>query len=376
MLPCSVQGIEIMPVNSKKELKHFIEFPWSVYQDNSYWVPPLLSDRKSFFDPQKNPFYKHGEAQLFLAYHGNKPAGTIAAAINYTHNEIHQDKTGFFGFFECINNYDVAAALFNAASSWLKKKGMNIMRGPMNFTIHDPCGLLIDGFDLSPTLMMPYNHQYYVDFFDRFGFYKASDLFSYRTDKVSKNLSKACENSLEEEPGIRLIKASRSYFMKVMSGFKNVYNESMVNNWGYIPFTDEEFYYTTRNLKPVIDPDLTCVAEYNGKVAGYVLALPDYNVILRKLNGRIFPWLPFVFLLNRKKMETVRVIALAVKEEFRGTLLTALLYLQPIATALNKGYNNVEASWIHEDNTKMIKALERMEFKKCCTYRIYDYSIP
>lgn len=365
----------ISEVTTKKDLHRFIRFPYELYKDNPNWVPPLIIEREEFFNPKKNPFYEHGEVKLFLALDPyGKPVGRISAHLNFNHNDFYKDKTGFLGFFECIENYDAAESLFSAAASWLKSKGMETMRGPMNFSTNEECGLLIKGFDSPPVLMMTYNPAYYIDFFEKFGLNKAMDLIAYffPFKEVPPYITKAAERILKRNNNVVIRTINMKKFWDEVEIFKKIYNSAWESNWGFVPLTDKEIVKMAKDFKMIMDNDLIMIAEVNGKPAGFSLILPDYNMVLKKTNGRLFPSGIFKLLFGKKKIDTVRVLTMGVIEECRNLGIDILFYYYSFINGVKHGYNKAEFSWILEDNTMMNRILLRMGADPYKTYRIYD----
>lgn len=372
--------ISIKPVKTKSELNRFIKFPWKIYKNDPYWVPPLIMESKKYLNQKKNPFLKNAKVQLFIAYIGKEPVGTIGACVNYNHNMIHKDTTGFFGFFEAINDVSISKLLFDTAGQWLKENGMTVMRGPMNFSVHDPCGLLIDGFDSLPAIMMTYNPVYYVDLVSEYGFTKSTDLYAYRVDREGRVIPeylKQVAKEVEAIPGIRIKNLNYSGFAKEFQFIKDLYNSAMSRNWGYLPLSHEEFEYTMKSLKPIIVPDMVFFVYFNDDIVGFILPLPDINILLKKLNGRLFPTGIFKLLLGKKNVTGCRVFAIGIKPDYHDKRIGALLYLKFTEALLEKFKHGeyLEASWINESNKPMNRALNWLGLSINKTYRIYDYSL-
>ncbi len=378
----ATQELRVIPVQTPQELKQFIDFPYHLYRDDPYWVPPLRMDRKEMFNPDKFPFYEHADVQLFLALRGGQPVGTITAHINHTHNEFHGEKTGFFGFFETVEDYQVAEGLLQAAADWLQERGMDIIRGPMNFSTNEECGLLVDGFDSSPVVLMTYNPPYYADFIERAGFTKVQDLYAYwlAIDEVAdkngvvKNPKLArVVQKVRERSKIHIRKINMKDFDNEVERIKKVYNSAWEKNWGFVPMTDAEFDHLAESLKMVIDPHLVLVAERDGEVVGFSLTLPDVNQALKGTGGRLLPaiarllWYKWL-----KKFTICRVFAMGVVEEHRMRGISALFYYDTALNAVARGYTHAEMSWILESNLKMNLDTEAMGGKVYKTYRVYD----
>ncbi|MBI5326324.1 MAG: hypothetical protein HZB41_13805 [Ignavibacteriae bacterium] len=372
---------QINEVQDKKSLLKFVKSQWKFYQNNRNWVPPLISERMKILDVNKNPFYKHSKIKLFLAESNEGVIGRIAAIVNENHNITHNDKVGFFGFFECINNQETADALFAEAGKWLIAQGMNVMRGPMNPSTNDDLGCLIKGYEYPPVIMMPYNPEYYSELIEKAGFAKSKDLFAYKlkienfvTDKM-----KRLQNSLRERYKITIREVNfkrKSQFQKDVNTIKDIYNKAWEPNWGFVKMTDEEFDFMANDLKQVADPKLAMIAESDGKIAGFALALPDINQsLIYNKNGHLLPAL-WHLLTKKKKIDTVRIIVLGVLPEYQKTGIDSILYYEFLERGTNSYYRLGEAGWILEDNMMMNRGLTTtMNGENYKTYRIYDKPI-
>jgi hypothetical protein len=378
----SSQQLRVEPVRTPRQLKQFVDFPYHLYRNDPYWVPPLRMDRKAMFDREKFPFYEHADVELFLALRGDEPVGTITAHINHIHNQFHNEKTGFFGFFECIEDYEVAEALLNAAADWVRARGMDVLRGPMNFSTNEECGLLVDGFDSSPVALMTYNPPYYVQFMERAGFVKAQDLYAYwlDTDEVvskdgvvrNEKLARVVEK-VRARSRIVVRKINLKDFDNEVERIKKVYNSAWEKNWGFVPMTDAEFDHLAENLRSVIDPNLVLIAEIDGEPVGFSLTLPDINQALKGTGGRLIPALVRLLWYKMfKKFTICRVFAMGVVEQHRMKGISALFYYDTAINAAPRGYAHAEMSWILESNLMMNRDIQFMGGRVYKTYRIYD----
>ncbi len=372
-----MNNIQIQKVEGKRALMNFIKLPWKIYRDDPHWVPPLIRERKNFFNPQKNPFYRHSQIELFLAVDGTKPIGRIAALVNHNHNRFHQEKTGFFGFFEVPPQYPIAQRLLDQACCWLREKGMKVMRGPMNFSTNDECGLLIEGFDSSPTIMMPYNPPYYQEYMEKYGLEKAKDLYAYLIDhsqQPPERMIKVAERVKEKE-GLHIRQVNLKRFEDEVRLIKQIYNQAWSNNWGFVPMTDEEFDHLAKELKKLVVPELVLIAEVDDEPAGFSMALPDYNQALKKVNGRLFPWGLFKLLWYVKRIDSIRVLTMGVVHKYQKRGIDLIFYLETFNRGVKKGYKRGELSWILEDNLLMNRALEDLGAKIYKKYRIYEIKL-
>lgn len=369
---------KIKPIGTKKEKMRFIKSQWNFYKNDPNWVPPIIADRVKLLDTVKNPFYNHSIIQLFIAESGGEIVGRIAAIINSNHNTTHNDKVGFFGFFECINNQDVADALFAAAGHWLKDRGMDIMRGPENPSQNDEVALLVDGFDSPPVLLMSYNPKYYIDLIDNAGFKKAKDLYAYNLkmeDYRSEKLIRM-QDIIRKRYNVKIRNMNfknKEQFKKDVNTLKEIYNDAWEPNWGFVKMTDEEFDFLAADLKPVADPLYAFVAEINGKPAGFALGLPDINqVLIHNKNGSLLGAVWHLFT-KKKKITWLRILVLGVLKEYQKTGIDSVMYYEFFQRGSKMGITNGEASWILEDNEMMNKAATKtMNGELYKTYRIYE----
>jgi len=363
----------VRPVRTAADLSRFIAFPYRLHRGDPLWVPPLRMDVRTLLSRKKNPFFQHSEAEYFLAERAGEMVGRIAAIHNRAHNGFHGESIGFFGFFECVDNQEVADALFAVAADWLKARGLTAMRGPASFSTNDECGLLVDGFDTPPTLLNPHNPPYYVRLVERAGFAKARDLLQYQSTNpaLPERLVQAAQ-LMAERKRIKLRRIDMKHFDDEVERIKGVYNAAWERNWGFVPLTDPEIDHLAKQLKPVVVPDLVVFAERDGHVIGFGAALPDLNVALkRNPSGRLFPGILKV-LWAARKITRVRILLLGVLKAYRMSGADALMYHWIWEKGRALGYNWGEAGWILEDNAAMINAAERLGFRPYKTLRLYD----
>jgi len=374
-------NIEISLVETESDKKKFIDFPYEFYKDNKYWVEPLRFDVKNNLDEKKNPLYTHSKIKMWVARKNGNIVGRIAGMTNENHNKFHEDKTGFFGFFECINDQKVANKLFEKAVEFSRENGMDNLRGPVNPSINDECGILIDSFDKPPVMLMPYNPEYYPRLLESFGFKKAKDLHALWISKdVVKN--EAMMNKLDRISDMILKKENLTVRKVNMKDFNNevlrimdVFNDAWEKNWGFVPMTKEEFMFVAANLKLAVEPAYVEFAEIDGKTIGFSLALPDINQAIKGLNGKLFPFGVFKFLLNKKKIDRLRVIIMGVKKDYQKKGIDAIFYRNIIREANKRGIVGAEIGWVLEDNYAMKQTAEKLGAKVYKTYRMYDFSI-
>jgi GNAT superfamily N-acetyltransferase len=374
-------NIEILEVESDSDRNKFIEFQYKLYKGNKYWVEPLRFDVKNNLSEKKNPFYQHSKLKLWMAKKNGEIVGRIAGIINDNHNKFHKDKVGFFGFFECINDKQVAKMLFEKAAEFVKKSGMDTLRGPVNPSTNDECGLLVDGFDKSPVMLMTYNPEYYAELLESFGFKKAKDLYALwiskdviKNEQMMSKLERISEMILKKEK-LTIRKVNLKDFQNEVQKVREVYNNAWEENWGFVPMTEDEFKHIAANLKMVVDPMYVEFAEINGETVGFSLALPDINQATKGLNGKLFPFGIFKFLANKKKIDQLRVIIMGVKKEYHKKGIDAIFYRNIIRDANNHGIKGAEIGWVLEDNLAMKQSAEKLGAKVYKSYRMYDFGI-
>ncbi len=362
-------------ITDKSEKKQFLDFPYSHYSDDKYWIPPLKLEQKKLLDTKKNPFFNNAEIALFLAFHNDKPAGRIAAIIDHRYNEYHNEKTGFFGFFEVINNRETASLLFRVAEDWLKDKGMNRVLGPANPSMMDPAGILIEGFDKYPAIMMPYNKEYYKDLLSDAGYKKEVDLYSYYVSQETVNrerVNRAEAIVKRRVPGLNIRPINLKNLKSEVAAIRKIFNEAWKDNWGYIPLTEEEFNHFAADLKMIVDPDFTHMADVDGKAVAFSIALPDYNQVFKKMDGTLFPLGLLKLLWYKRKINTTRTALMGVLPSYQGKGIDVLMHRETIENSFERDYQGSEIGWILEDNTEMIRVAEKVGGMLVKTYRVYQ----
>ena len=384
----STAPLEIRPIHTPAEKKAFVELPWKLYRDDPNWVPPLLSMAYELVDTEKHPFYEFARLALFGAWRGDRLVGRIGAIDNPHHNETHADRVGFFGFFEVENDPEAAQALLDAAGEWLRAHGKDAMRGPANPSVNDEYGLLVDGFDRPPVVMMTYNPSYYVSLIEGAGFEKAMDLRAWyvptsfyggrQADKIPEKLTRVVK-AVRKRYGYTLRPFDQRNFDKEVEHIKLVYRSAWEKNWGAVRMTDREIEHLAAALRQMADFDMIFVVEdRQGNVAGMSISLPDVNQALIKAYPR--PGVPEPLTLLkllwhwkvRSCITALRVVVLGVLEAHRGRGVDALLIYETTRVALSKGYEWGEMSWILETNDMMNRDLEVMSGRVYKNYRIYQ----
>lgn len=372
-----MSSVTIRPVRSKKDETRFIKFQWTLNEGNPSWVPPLLMDRRKLIDRKGNPFYKHAEMELFLAERDGHLAGRIAAIVNDNHIREHNEKVGFFGFFECIDDQTVANALFDAARAWLKSRGMEAMRGPVSPSVNDEYGLLVEGFDKSPYILMPYNPPYYATLIEKYGLAKIKDLYAFEVDakKVFTEKLKRVSEIVKRREGVVFRSLNMKDFDNEVRKIHDLYTRGWSHNWGEVPLTDDEFDYMAKDLKPIVNPELVVIAEVKGEPVGFGLSLPNLNqVLIHNRKGRLIPGLLRIFL-QKKRIDGVRIIILGVVPEYLNTGIGGVLFYETGMRCVAQGYPHGEASWVLEDNVRMNRGAELLQGEKTKTYRLFQMPI-
>jgi len=358
----------------------FIKFPWRIYANDPAWVPPLIIERKAFLDRKKHPFFEHGDAALFLARRSGEIVGRIMASDDPNYNALHQTKVGCFGLFESIDDPDVAAALFRAASGWLRARGREEVMGPIDYSTNYMCGLLIDGFAHPPTILTSHNPPFYAALIESCGFARAKDFFAWWLADwrdARALLNRFAERITKRQKAI-IRSADLSKIGEEAARIREVYNAAWRNNWGFVPFTPSEFDFMAKELKPIVEPDFTLIAEIEGKPAGFILCVPDINVAIRHLkDGRLTRFgLPIglaKLLYHRRQIKTVRLVALGVAPDHRRHGIAEMLVLRAIESVMvRRGFTSGECSLVLEDNYLMNRFLAAIGAAKYKTYRIYQ----
>ncbi|MBK5286759.1 MAG: hypothetical protein JJE25_15315 [Bacteroidia bacterium] len=366
----------IKKAESNGDVKKFIDLPHELYSNDPNYVPELFISQKRLFDKKKNPFFKHAEAEFFIANKNGIRTGRIAVINNGNYQKFTGNNDCFFGFFDA-EDYETADLLLNNAIAYARKNGFEKIIGPVNFSTNDTCGVLTEGFDSPPVIMMTYNKTNYNNFLEQAGFQKKMDLIAYRllTAEVNDkavNLRHALEERLKKS-GITIRKLNLKKFEEEVSKIRCIYNSAWEKNWGFVPMTEDEFNFAAADMKSIVDTDFAFLAEHNGNPIGFSLAIPNLNEVLIKINrGRLLPTGIFKLLMNKNKVKTLRVLTLGVIEQYRRTGLDACFYARSIEAAREKNILWAEASWILEDNEMMNRALLNMGGEPYKKYRIYE----
>lgn len=385
--------------NKASDRSRLVKFAFKLHKSDPYWVPPLIGDRKKFLDPAKNPSFEYLKVAYFVAealvIPENTPkgtitggmeqdVGTIAAVINPRHNETHNDKIGFFGLFECINSHEVADALLDAAAGWLRGQGYNGMRGPATFTMTDEVGLLVDGFNDEPRILMPYNPPYYPELVEVYGLKGVMDLYAYKWDMIAQYGGKV-ENlppklvrvmeKLKQRGNLTLRKMDMKDWDNEVEKVKVIYRAAWEANWGAVPITDHELDHYAAEMKQILDPNLVFFVEIEDKTIGMALTLPDANFVLKKMKGRLFPFGIIQALRYQNKITWARVWALGVLPEYRHLGADGVLIYETAKSAMESGYRCMEGSWILANNVEMNRLIQNLGGMLYKTYRMYEMEL-
>jgi hypothetical protein len=370
--------VRIVEATSRRDRDRFITFHERLYRGDPLWVPPLLVERREFLDPRKNPFFEHAQVKLFLAIdEASVIRGRIAGIVNANHLAVHKDGVGFFGLFECEQDPGVAGALFAAAADFLRSHGLSVMRGPESMSVNDEIGLLTDGFDSPPTIMMPYNPPYYRELLLGYGFQPAMTLWAYRakaSDGVPERLRQAVALARRRQ-GYKVRSVDKRRWDEDVRKIHKVYTEAWQDNWGAVPMSTREFGHLVAALRQVADLDLCLIAEVGGEVAGFSLALPDLNQALIHVGGRLLPFGLLKLLWYRRRIDTLRLLTMGVIKGYRNKAVDVCLYHETVERGLAKGYTQMEMSWILENNLPMNRVLQKLGARVAKSYGLFDYKL-
>lgn len=361
-------------------VRRFLEVSYGIYREDACWVAPMLMDLKKVFS-DANPFFQHAEMTLWVATRGGRDVGRIAAILDHNHNRHQNDRAAFFGFFESQNDPAISSVLFDAVFRWARSRGLARVLGPMNPTTNDECGLLVDGFDSRPVMMMTYNPRYYLPLVEGAGFRKARDLLAFHIDLAHspmERLGKIARKVRERHPELTFRAVSPRSLRMDLDKVKEVYNAAWSGNWGFVPMTDPEMEFMAGRLVPLFQEGFVWLAETPKEPVGFLLAMPDYNVAFQPLRGRLLTprflgFLPYLFRWRRPQL--ARVITLGVKDGYRGRGLESVMLWEGLTVGTRYGYREAEASWILEDNLPMRRVLEVFGARAYKTYRLYERAV-
>jgi hypothetical protein len=368
--------LQIVKVENRKALNNFIRVLWALYKDDPAWVPPLMLERRMQLAPS-NPYFEHADYSSWIAYRDRTPVGRISAQIDQLHLDRYQDATGFFGMLEAENNSETFQMLMDTAETWLRKKGMRRVMGPFNLSINQELGMLVDGFDTPPMVMMGHGRPYYAPRIEENGYRKEKDLLAYIIDSDFKPPPAMRAIMARAKKRVQTRSLRKSDFKEELKLIRDIFNDAWSQNWGFIPFTDPEFQHLGKDLKMLVDENLMSIAAVDGEPAAFMVLLPNINEVIRDLNGRLLPfgWLKLLWRLKVKYPKTARVPLMGVRCRYHDSLLGAALAFSMFASlkppVIKRGIKQVELSWILEDNKGMRNILETVGCRVYKTYRIY-----
>jgi GNAT superfamily N-acetyltransferase len=369
--------LTVKPVETGRERKQFLELPWEINRGDPNWICPLRQNQQELVGYKRHPFYDDAEGQTFLALRDGRPVGRIEAILNHAHNRFHKENLGFFGFFESIDDQEVAAGLFAAARAWLAAKGITAVRGPMNPSMNYECGLLIEGFDTPPFFQMTHNLPYYQRLIEGCGFQKVDDMFAFwghidmlqTLDKKLAFIHEECNKRFN----INLRRMDRAKFAKEVRLFLDIYNQALVGTWGFIPLSEAEIDHMAASMKRLIVPEMTTIAEIDGRPVGAQFGLLDYNPRIKKIDGRLFPFGFIRLLWNKKAIKRVRLVSTNVIPEYQKWGLGLVIAARLIPEVRAWGIEEAEFSWVLESNKLSYGTLKRGGAKITKRYRLFDY---
>jgi GNAT superfamily N-acetyltransferase len=369
-----------VPLSDRKLVERFIKVPWHVNRDHhpsGHWVPPLLMDRRDYLTPKKNPFFDHVQAAFWMVRRNGVDVGRIAAVKDADYIAFHEDNTGYYGMFECIDDHDVATALVDAASTWLREHGLDRAIGPFELSTNYISGVLVEGFDRDPGINMPYNPPYYDELLTSCGLSKAKDLWQWALDvtkPVPERLVKIADR-VAKRAGITIRNFDLAKWDDEVGICLDIYNDAWEKNWGFVPVGEKEFRHMAKDLKMVIDGKLGWVAEVEGKPVAFALSIFNLNPVLKNIDGKLFPTGIFRLIWDTKisnKVTGGRLILMGVRAEYRNTGIISLLMVKTHQGGNELGLTEGEIGWTLEDNDKVNKAIERMGGTRCATYRVFE----
>jgi len=371
------EDLKVLEVDGRRALNDFIRLPWSLYDHDPMWVPPLLLERRMHLSP-KNPYFEHAKFCSWVIYRQGRPVGRICAQIDQLHIDRYRDATGFFGLLEAEDNPLTFQKLLNTAEAWLRRQGIQRVFGPFNLSINQELGLLVDGFDTPPSLMMGHARPYYAGRIEANGYRKEKDLLAYVIDTDTELSKTVVKITAKVKDRIRVRNLRKSQFVEELKVIRDIFNDAWSQNWGFVPFTNKEFEHLGKDLKMLADEELVKIAEVDGNPEAFIVLLPNINEVIRDLNGRLLPfgWLKMLWRLKVKYPTSARIPLMGVRRRYHGSLLGAALAFVVIADlkqpSLKRGLKEVELSWILEDNMGMRNIIESLGGRVYKTYRIYS----
>ena len=377
--------MQVVPVGKDKRLlRQFIGLPFDLYRDDPAWVPPLRAERCAYYDRGQNPFFEHAEAELFLAMHDGRAVGRISAQADREHLRLHRDDAGFFGSFESVDDPAVARALFAAAETWLEARGLKTMRGPYTLNINDEAGLLVDGYEHPPMFLTAHHLPYYRALVEDAGFTKVKELYCWRHAKGFKvpELARRIAERTRRDPALKVRTIDMRHYDRDLRTGLAIFNEAWRENWGFVPLTESEIRKAAKEVRLILDPRIILLVEYDGKPVGMLLAIPNINLVFKRIgNGRLFPfgWAKLLWGTKVRPPKSLRLTLLGLVPEFRGLRaggLSVRLYCEILDRGYAAGYEWGELSWTLDDNEAINNGSRMMQAERYKTYHIYERPLP
>jgi hypothetical protein len=371
----AVADVQLVPVRTPQQMRLFVDLPWRIYEGERNWVPPLKTDVRRILDPRRHPFWQFASRELFLAMRGDEPVGRIAAIVDRNYNEFHHERMGAWGFFECRDDQRAADSLFAAAEDWVRAQGMDFLRGPLNPSTNYDVGMLIEGFQYPPAIMMPYNPRYYIELATSYGLQKEKDLIAHLLDYAnapSERTGKLAAR-IRRNNNITIRSGRKKNFESELALIKEIYHASWSRNWGFVPMTDAEMDDAGQNLVRILDPDLVLFVQYNGQPVGVCLIVPDINPILKRLNGRIGLWGVFKAWRHRREITGLRAVLFGIKHEYQklGLPLVVFDHLNQLLREEKQNYTHMELGWTLEDNDEINRYNKDIGGREYKRFRIF-----
>lgn len=371
-----ITNVTVQPIELPRDAGRFVRAWWPILRSDPNWVPPLISERKSFLDPTQNPYFRVAKVRCFMAYRGREVVGTIAATVDEV-QQAREPGVGMFGFFEFIDDVEVARALLDAACEWLREQGMSVARGPFNFNQNHDFGLLVDGFDTPPPVANPHNPAYYPAIYERLGLRGVRDWYAYWLGRgpVPPAIERLARRVEERHPNLRIETLDKRDYERGVQLFREIFNDAWDRNWGHIPMGEDEFTYLGRRLEPLLDPGLCFFAFLDDECVAGSIALPDSNPVLGRMNGRVFPFGWWHAWRGQPRIDAMRILVLGVKQRYQQYGFGAPIYARTWAEGLRRGYRGADASLVLDNNKKMRGAIEKLGGRIYKTYRAFERSL-
>lgn len=377
------EGLHVAPVDGPADMARYLRLPWSIYAGDPHWVPPLLFERRGHLNPKANPFFQHADVGFWLAWRDGRPVGRISAQVNHLHLERYGDATGHFGLLEAEDDPETFAALFAAAEGFLRERGMRRVVGPFSLSINDESGLLVQGADTPPSMLMGHAPAYYERRLSALGFAKAKDLLAYAYDLTASMPAAAARfvERLADDPTVRFRGLSKAKYVEDLAIVIDIFNDAWSENWGYVPFTEAEIAHFAKELKPLVRTESLCLAEVDGEPVAMAICLPNLNEAIADLDGRLLPfgWAKLLWRLKIGPMRSARVPLFGVRRRYHGSPMGAALAYGVIdrlrCDHAVLGFREAELSWVLEDNMAMRRMIEAVGGRAYKTYRLFEKAL-